>query len=167
MVHIAERDTTKPKAPKKLEEFLNTWCAEQSSGGGGGGSRVRAAYGAAGRRRSVEGLISEAVNQCGELGWGTHEKQLPADAFTHAPTADDPVQAASGRAPRRRAGHLLEPACVAPRGRVRGHARRRHACALVDTAWRTHAGACGLGCLALPPASAVLSACAHASRRWW
>ena len=51
-VHIAERDTQRAKHPKPLDTFVNTW--------------------------SVEGFISEGL-QPAELGWGTHEKRLPAD----------------------------------------------------------------------------------------
>src|SRR5438046_10716662 len=51
-IHIAERDTQRAKHPKPLDTFVNTW--------------------------SVEGFISEGL-QPAELGWGTHEKRLPAD----------------------------------------------------------------------------------------
>ena len=55
-VHIAERDTQRTKAPKPFDMFLNTW--------------------------SVEGFISEGL-QPAELGWGTHEKKLPATGRQH------------------------------------------------------------------------------------
>jgi homospermidine synthase len=55
-VHIAERDTQRSKSPKPLNVFVNTW--------------------------SVEGFISEGV-QPAELGWGTHEKWMPANGKTH------------------------------------------------------------------------------------
>jgi homospermidine synthase len=56
VVHVAERDTQVPSIPKKVGEFVNTW--------------------------SVDGFIS-AGSQPAELGWGTHEKALPADGRTH------------------------------------------------------------------------------------
>jgi homospermidine synthase len=55
-IHIAERDTQRAKRPKPLDCFINTW--------------------------SVEGFISEGL-QPAELGWGTHEKKLPADGRRH------------------------------------------------------------------------------------
>lgn len=55
-IHIAERDTQRAKEPKKQGVFVNTW--------------------------SVEGFVSEGL-QPAELGWGTHEKQLPPDGRTH------------------------------------------------------------------------------------
>ncbi len=55
-IHIAERDTQRAKHPKPLEVFVNTW--------------------------SVEGFISEGL-QPAELGWGTHEKWMPANGREH------------------------------------------------------------------------------------
>ena len=55
-VHIAERDTQVAKHPKPRDVFVNTW--------------------------SVEGFLSEGM-QPAELGWGTHEKWMPANAGTH------------------------------------------------------------------------------------
>jgi homospermidine synthase len=55
-IHIAERDTQRAHAPKRMGVFVNTW--------------------------SVEGFISEGL-QPAELGWGTHEKALPPDGHTH------------------------------------------------------------------------------------
>ena len=55
-VHIAERDTQRAKHPKPQGVFVNTW--------------------------SVEGFVSEGM-QPAELGWGTHEKWLPANAGQH------------------------------------------------------------------------------------
>ena len=55
-IHISERDTQTPSAPKCPGEFVNTW--------------------------SVDGFISEGC-QPAELGWGTHEKALPADGAQH------------------------------------------------------------------------------------
>jgi homospermidine synthase len=56
-IHIAERDTQRSKKPKPLDVFVNTW--------------------------SVEGFVSEGL-QPAELGWGTHEKILPANGRTHS-----------------------------------------------------------------------------------
>jgi homospermidine synthase len=55
-IHIAERDTQRAKLPKPPNVFVNTW--------------------------SVEGFVSEGL-QPAELGWGTHEKWMPANAGTH------------------------------------------------------------------------------------
>ena len=55
-IHIAERDTQRAKQPKPMNVFVNTW--------------------------SVEGFISEGL-QPAELGWGTHEKWMPANARRH------------------------------------------------------------------------------------
>jgi homospermidine synthase len=56
VIHIAERDTQVGTHPKEVDEFVNTW--------------------------SVDGFVSEGC-QPAELGWGTHEKQLPADGRRH------------------------------------------------------------------------------------
>lgn len=56
VIHISERDTQVTDVPKKWGEFVNTW--------------------------SVEGLYEEGVAPA-ELGWGTHEKSLPANAYEH------------------------------------------------------------------------------------
>ncbi|MBV9243283.1 MAG: homospermidine synthase, partial [Methylobacteriaceae bacterium] len=55
-IHIAERDTQRARTPKPMGVFVNTW--------------------------SVEGFVSEGL-QPSELGWGTHEKQLPAEGRRH------------------------------------------------------------------------------------
>jgi homospermidine synthase len=55
-IHIAERDTQRAKDPKPRGSFVNTW--------------------------SVEGFVSEGL-QPSELGWGTHEKTLPAEGRHH------------------------------------------------------------------------------------
>jgi homospermidine synthase len=55
-IHIAERDTQITDRPKQPGEFVNTW--------------------------SVDGFYEEGVAPA-EMGWGTHEKTLPALAFTH------------------------------------------------------------------------------------
>ena len=49
-IHIAERDTQVQDVPKKIGQFVNTW--------------------------SIDGFIGEGC-QPAELGWGTHEKELP------------------------------------------------------------------------------------------
>jgi homospermidine synthase len=55
-IHVAERDTQRAKSPKPFDCFINTW--------------------------SVDGFISEGL-QPAELGWGTHEKKLPAKGRRH------------------------------------------------------------------------------------
>jgi homospermidine synthase len=55
-IHIAERDTQRARDPKPRGVFVNTW--------------------------SVEGFCSEGL-QPAELGWGTHEKALPANGRKH------------------------------------------------------------------------------------
>jgi homospermidine synthase len=56
VIHIAERDTQVANIPKRRGEFVNTW--------------------------SIDGFIGEGC-QPAELGWGTHEKALPADGAHH------------------------------------------------------------------------------------
>jgi homospermidine synthase len=56
VIHIAERDTQVANIPKKVGEFVNTW--------------------------SIDGFFSEG-SQPAELGWGSHEKQIPADGRRH------------------------------------------------------------------------------------
>jgi homospermidine synthase len=55
-IHIAERDTQRVRTPKPRGVFVNTW--------------------------SVEGFVAEGL-QPSELGWGTHEKEMPEDARRH------------------------------------------------------------------------------------
>jgi homospermidine synthase len=55
-IHIAERDTQRAREPKPLGTFVNTW--------------------------SVEGFVAEGL-QPSELGWGTHEKEMPPDGRAH------------------------------------------------------------------------------------
>jgi len=57
VIHVAERDTQVSTVPKRTNEFVNTW--------------------------SVEGFYEEGVAPA-ELGWGTHERRLPPNAFVHA-----------------------------------------------------------------------------------
>ena len=56
-IHIAERDTQVGRRPKRPGEFVNTW--------------------------SIDGFLSEGC-QPAELGWGTHERGLPAQGRRHA-----------------------------------------------------------------------------------
>ena len=56
VIHIAERDTQVSPVPKEVGEFVNTW--------------------------SIDGFVSEG-GQPAEMGWGTHEKALPADGKRH------------------------------------------------------------------------------------
>ena len=56
VIHIAERDTQVTNKPKQWGEFVNTW--------------------------SVEGFYEEGIAPA-ELGWGTHEKTLPVNAYEH------------------------------------------------------------------------------------
>lgn len=55
-IHIAERDTQITDRPKEVGEFVNTW--------------------------SVDGFYEEGVAPA-EVGWGTHERTLPALGRTH------------------------------------------------------------------------------------
>jgi homospermidine synthase len=57
VIHCSERDTQITDQPKQVDEFVNTW--------------------------SVEGFREEGTTTA-ELGWGTHEKELPPFAFEHA-----------------------------------------------------------------------------------
>ena len=56
VIHISERDTQVTNRPKQWGEFVNTW--------------------------SVEGFYEEGVAPA-EMGWGTHERELPANAYVH------------------------------------------------------------------------------------
>ncbi len=56
VIHCSERDTQITDKPKQVDEFVNTW--------------------------SIEGFREEGTTTA-EMGWGTHEKQLPALAFQH------------------------------------------------------------------------------------
>lgn len=56
VIHVSERDTQISDKPKQVDEFVNTW--------------------------SVEGLREEGTTTS-EMGWGTHEKQLPPRSFQH------------------------------------------------------------------------------------
>jgi homospermidine synthase len=56
VIHCSERDTQITDRPKQVDEFVNTW--------------------------SIEGFREEGVATA-EMGWGTHEKKLPALAYEH------------------------------------------------------------------------------------
>ena len=56
VIHCSERDTQISDKPKQVNEFVNTW--------------------------SIEGFREEGQTTS-ELGWGTHEKELPAHAHKH------------------------------------------------------------------------------------
>ena len=57
VIHCSERDTQITDRPKQVNEFVNTW--------------------------SVEGFREEGTTTA-EMGWGTHERELPALAFEHS-----------------------------------------------------------------------------------
>jgi homospermidine synthase len=56
VIHISERDMQITDKPKEVNEFVNTW--------------------------SIEGFFEEGVAPA-ELGWGTHERYMPKNAFSH------------------------------------------------------------------------------------
>ncbi|MCX5789333.1 MAG: saccharopine dehydrogenase NADP-binding domain-containing protein [Elusimicrobia bacterium] len=56
VIHCSERDTQITDKPKQVDEFVNTW--------------------------SVEGFREEGTTTA-EMGWGTHEKELPPYAYQH------------------------------------------------------------------------------------
>lgn len=56
VIHCSERDTQVSDRPKQVDEFVNTW--------------------------SVEGFREEGTTTA-EMGWGTHEKELPPFAVEH------------------------------------------------------------------------------------
>jgi homospermidine synthase len=56
VIHVSERDTQITDRPKQVDEFVNTW--------------------------SIEGFREEGITTA-EMGWGTHEKELPDLAYTH------------------------------------------------------------------------------------
>lgn len=56
VIHCNERDTQIAKKPKQVDEFVNTW--------------------------SIEGFREESISTA-EMGWGTHEKELPPNAYEH------------------------------------------------------------------------------------
>jgi homospermidine synthase len=56
VIHCSERDTQITDKPKQVDEFVNTW--------------------------SIEGFREEGTTTA-EMGWGTHEKELPENAYEH------------------------------------------------------------------------------------
>ena len=56
VIHCSERDTQISDKPKQVDEFVNTW--------------------------SIEGFREEGTTTA-EMGWGTHEKELPPHAYEH------------------------------------------------------------------------------------
>jgi homospermidine synthase len=56
VIHCSERDTQTSDWPKAVNEFVNTW--------------------------SIEGFREEGTTTA-EMGWGTHEKELPPHAYEH------------------------------------------------------------------------------------
>ena len=56
VIHVSERDTQISDQPKQVGEFVNTW--------------------------SIEGFREEGITTA-EMGWGTHEKELPPLAYEH------------------------------------------------------------------------------------
>jgi homospermidine synthase len=54
VIHCSERDTQISRSPKQVDEFVGTWC--------------------------IEGLREEGTAPA-EIGWGTHEKELPDQAY--------------------------------------------------------------------------------------
>ena len=56
VIQVSERDTQVSQRPRRPGEFVNTW--------------------------SVDGFVAECL-QPAELGWGTHERQMPARAHAH------------------------------------------------------------------------------------
>jgi homospermidine synthase len=57
VIQISERDTQRPLVPKQRNQFVNTW--------------------------SIDGFISEGVHQPSEMGFGTHEKEIPVGGNQH------------------------------------------------------------------------------------
>ncbi len=57
VIHCSERDTQVTSQPKQVDEFVNTW--------------------------SIEGFREEGITTA-EMGWGTHEKQLPPLTYRHS-----------------------------------------------------------------------------------
>ena len=78
-IHIAERDTQRAREPKPHGVFVNTW--------------------------SVEGFCAEGL-QPSELGWGTHEKKMPANARRHDFGCDAAIYLDPAR--RRDAGAVMD-----------------------------------------------------------
>jgi len=56
VIHGSERDTQVTNQPKQVGEFVNTWC--------------------------IEGFREEGITTA-EMGWGTHEKEMPPLSYQH------------------------------------------------------------------------------------
>ena len=56
VIHISERDSQITNQPKRPNEFVNTW--------------------------SIDGLYEEGMAPA-EMGWGTHEREIPCDGVQH------------------------------------------------------------------------------------
>jgi hypothetical protein len=69
VIHCSERDTQITDVPKQIDEFVNTW--------------------------SIEGFREEGTTTA-ELGWGTHEKTLPAFAYRHKSGPEPDLHRADG-----------------------------------------------------------------------
>ena len=63
VIHCSERDTQITDRPKQVDEFVNTW--------------------------SIEGFREEGTTTS-EMGWGTHEKELPAAGLRAQERAAEP-----------------------------------------------------------------------------
>ena len=81
-IHIAERDTQRARDPKPRGKFVNTW--------------------------SVEGFVAEGL-QPSELGWGTHEKELPPGARRGTATAATQRSISPARVPAPACAHGRRP----------------------------------------------------------
>ena len=86
VIHCSERDTQITDQPKQVDEFVNTW--------------------------SIEGLREEGITTA-EMGWGTHEKQLPPAGLPSSRRAAQPnLPGADGH---QHLGRLLGAALLHPR----------------------------------------------------
>ncbi len=93
VIHCSERDTQISDRPKEVDEFVNTW--------------------------SIEGFREEGITTA-EMGWGTHEKELPALACQHQDGPREPDL--PGPHGHQHLGPLLGPPLQHPR---HGHPPRR------------------------------------------
>lgn len=64
VIHVAERDTQVSDIKKKEDEFVNTW--------------------------SIDGFVGEGL-QPAELGWGSHEKEIPKEGKRHGYGRDSAI----------------------------------------------------------------------------
>jgi homospermidine synthase len=100
VIHIAERDTQISNVPKQPDEFVNTW--------------------------SVDGLYEEGIAPA-EMGWGTHEKRLPANAYVHTGEGPRNLGAVVG-AERRDSRHGGAPRRIVHHVRTPHRERPHHRC---------------------------------------